>query len=188
MKPRARILAVVLLVASQSHPSSATQRWCGDSTYPSCPQQSMGWTLFVDANLGTPDFWWTDSVTVREIYRCEHGVQFLFLTKQKGRLSHTALVFPKPSPRMLAERLDLEPGSRKLASEYEHFAGRYEALTKALEELSGGTLVVGARLSFQDKTTEGAPIIVPKHLLALRWRGQELKLRGYLDVYFAPVI
>lgn len=31
-----------------------------------------------------------------------------------------------------------------------------------------------------------APIIVPKHLLALRWRGEELKLRGYLDVYFAP--
>jgi hypothetical protein len=147
----------------------------------------MGWMLFVDANQGTPDFWWTDSVTVREIYRCEHGVQFLFVTNQKGRPSHAALVFPKPSRAMLADRLGLQPRSQKLEQEYVHFVMRYAALTKALEDLSGGTLVEGARLSFQEKGG-AAPIIIPKTLLALRWRGQELLLRGYLDVYFAPVI
>lgn len=186
MKPRARILAVVLLVAIQSHASSASQRWCGDSTYPACPQQSMGWTLFVDANLGTPDFWWTDSVTVREIYRCEHGIQFLFVTQQKGQRCHTALVFPKPSRRMLAERLDLAPGSERLAAEYAHYAARYDALTKALEDMSGGMMVDGVRASFREWVVGDTPVIVPKERLALRWRGGELLLRGYLDVYFAP--
>ena len=189
MKPRASNLAVLLLTVILSRPASANQRWCGDCLVPCCPPQSMGWTLFLDENIGTPDFWYTvDSVTVREIYRCEHGVQFLFVTNQGGRPTHTALVFPNPSRKMLAERLGLELGSAKLEQEYNHFAARYAALTKALEDLTGGTLVVAARVSFENPVGADAPIIIPKNLLALRWRGQQILLRGYLDVYFAPVI
>ncbi|MFN8179222.1 MAG: hypothetical protein U0167_14925 [bacterium] len=188
MRPRIWILAVVLFFSTAGHPSSASQRWCGESLVPCCPQQSMGWMLYVDANHGAPDFWWTDSVTVQEIFRCEHGVQFLFVARQQGQPHQAALVFPKPSRTLLADRLNLAPGSAQLESEYAHYAARYVALAKALEDLSGGTLVEGARLSFQDSARGTAPIIVPKSLLVLRWRGQELRLRGYLDVYFSLAI
>lgn len=186
MKARTVLLAIVLIVTTVPA-SLASQRWCGDRLYPCDPSPAMGWMLFADTNEGAPDFWWTDAVTVREIYVCAHGVQFLFVTNQYGRPHHTALVFPKPSRQMLAGRLDLETTDPKLTSELLHYEGRYQALTAALQELSAGTLVPGVRASFETAAGNERPVLVPNRLLALRWRGQELKLRGYLDVYFAPM-
>lgn len=185
MKSHASILAVLLLATAHST-SHAGQRWCGDTLYPCCPQSSMGWMLFVDENTGTPDFWWTDSVDVREIYVCVHGTQFLMVTTQKGRRHHTALVFPRPSRPMLAARLHLDPDGATLAAELAHYEERHAALRSALAEMSGGTLVEGTRLSFPGRPGDGSPVLVPGRKLELHWRGRTLKLRGYLDVYFAP--
>jgi hypothetical protein len=185
MKTRA-LVAIATCLLLESATTLAADRWCGDTPCP-CPQASLGWMLFNDSNRGTPDFWWTPSVDVREIFVCEHGVQFLFLTRQRGLLLHTALVFPKPSRRMLAARLGLAPGSEKLESEYAHFRERYDSLLEELRSLSGGSLVEGTLVAFDRATGESRPVIVPNHRLELRWRGEVLKLRGYLDVYFAPV-
>lgn len=181
------LIVAALIPLAIASPSHAGDRWCGDAVC-ICPQTSFGWTLFVDSNRGTPDFWWTDSVTVREIFICTHGVQFLFVTRQKGTPQHTALVFPRPTRKMLAHRLDLEPESDLLESEFDHFRRRFDSLVGSLGEISGGALVEGARMSFDTRPEGEAPVIVPKRRLELLWRGAALKLRGYLDVYFAPVV
>lgn len=184
MKPHALAVATACLIASVGS-AFASDRWCGDTDC-TCPQKTLGWMLYADSNHGAPDFWWTASVDVREIFICRHGIQFLFITQQRGQPHWTALVFPKPSPVMLAARLILEPGSDRLQKEFEHFQGRYEALLAELERISGGTLVEGTRLTF-DKLGPDTPTIIPNHRLVLCWRGEELKLRGYLDVYFTLV-
>ena len=175
------IANTLLLVATSSF---AGDRWCGDETYP-CPLNSYGWTLFVDSNKGTPDFWWGPPVPVREILVCEHGVQFLFVTEQRGQTQHTALVFPTPTRPLLAYRLDIQD-EVLLESEFEHFRGRFAALTDSLDSISGGTLGVGRRLSFDEQRGEDSATLITGKL-ALAWRGRELFLRGYLDVYFAPM-
>lgn len=182
---RALLLASLFATAA---PASAG-RWCGDAPYPDCPQRSMGWMLFVDANRGTPDFWWTaDAVVVREIFVCEHGVQLLFVTRQDGRLQHTALVFPRPTATLLAERLGLAPGSERLEAELRHFTDRYAALNAALAGLTHGLLAPGSRLTFPEQGVTAAPILIPNRKLALRWKGREVLLRGYLDVYFSSAL
>lgn len=181
-----RVLPLALLIAVAA-PASAG-RWCGDAPYPDCPQRSMGWMLFVDANHGTPDFWRSDSVVVREILVCEHGVQLLFVARQDGRMQHTALVFPRPTATLLADRLGLASGSARLAAELRHFTERYTALNAALAALTGGVLEVGARLTLAERGPTAPPILIPNRRLALRWKGEEVLLRGYLDVYFSSAL
>lgn len=177
------LIASALLLATV--PSFAGDRWCGDKTYP-CAVSSYGWTLFVDSNVGTPDFWWGPPVPVREIFVCEHGVQFLFVTRQHERLHHTALVFPTPTRALLAHRLNIQD-EVLLESEFEHFRHRFQALTDSLESMSGSTLQAGTRLSFGESRGPAFPLLVVGRKLELHWRDAELKLRGYLDVYFAPL-
>jgi len=185
MKSVLERVSMLLLVISGV--ARAGDRWCGDTDC-LCPQASLGWMLYVDSNHGAPDFWWTDSVTVREIFVCRHGVQFLFVTRQRGAWHHTALVLLKPTRDLLAHRLRLEPGSDMLESEFDHFRKRFEALTGSLEEISGGALVEGARIQFQEGSSNPPPVIVPNTRLELHWRERTLKLRGYLDVYFSLVV
>ena len=165
-KPRSCVIGITALCLTSSLSISfAGERWCGCKA----------------------DFWWTDSVTDREIFICQHGVQFLFVTGQRGVPNYTALVFPRPSRRMLGERLRLAPCSCRLEKEYKHYAWRYTSLLAALERISGGALRPGARLSFETAAGRERLVIIPNLRLVLRWRGEELKLRGYLDVYFAPL-
>jgi hypothetical protein len=193
MKPRSlpcRAILLSALVASPV-PAAAIDPGCRDSVC-RCPLSSYGWTRFEDENRCTPDFWWIDSVTVREIVVCEHGVQFLFVVDQHGESRNAALVFPNPTHELLVDRLDLEPGSAMLESEFRHFRQRFDNLTGSLERISGGALRAGSRVTFptrgRARPPEPAPIIVPKERLELLWRGAVLKLRGYLDVYFSVVV
>lgn len=153
-----------------------------------CPLSSCGWTLFVDENRGTPDFWWIESVTVDEIIVCEHGVQFLFPALQQGGMHRAALVFPNVSREVLADRLDLEPGGRMLESEFLRVRQRFEDLTGSLEKASGGKLREGSRMTFPEGNPPASPILSPARRLELLWRGVAMNLRGYLDVYFSVVV
>jgi hypothetical protein len=185
MKPLS-ILAVVLCLIT-NHEGDAADRAC---TVGPCPQTSSEWTIYPDSSPGAPDFWWKpEAVDIEVISLCPHGIHFVFSAEQDGCMRPTALVFPSPSPGMLAERLGLEPGSAKLAAESEHFQQRYADLLSALEKISRGALVGSARASFAP-TDPDDPRLVPNCRLALLWHGEELPLRGYLDVYFGelPVV
>jgi len=103
---------------------------------------------------------------------------------QEGQSRPTALVFPNPSRPLLAERLELEPGGARLEKEFEHFQGRYTRLLEELSRISSGTLVMGTPRRFPPGDEGEAPTIIASTRLVLCWRGEELKLRGYLDVYF----
>ena len=104
------------------------------------------------------------------------GIYAKFIHEQSKRVSQTFLQI-----NCAAIPSDL------LESEFDHFRRRFEALTESLEDISGGSLVKGSRISFLDGAAGGAPVIIPKRRLELIWRDVTLKLRGYLDVYFAPV-
>jgi len=185
---RALLLSVLVVLPA---PASAVDPGCGDSVC-RCPLSSFGWTLFRDDNRCTPDFWWADSVTVQQIIVCEHGVQFLFEVDQQGEPRNASLVFPAVTRELLVDRLDLEPGSAMLESEFRHFRKRFDDLTGSLERISGGTLHAGSRMTFptrgRARPPEAVPVIVPQKRLELLWRGAVLKLRGYLDVYFSVVV
>jgi hypothetical protein len=179
MKPLNLLTVVVCLTANIA--SDASDRVCAVG---SCPQTSSSWTIWPDSAPGAPDFWWKpDAVTVEEISLCAHGIHFVFPAEQDGTVRPTALIFPYPSPELLAGRLGLAAGSDKLACEHEHFQRRYAALLDGLERLSGGSLTGRARETFAPSDPD-QPRIVPNSRLALLWRGEELALRGYLDVYF----
>jgi hypothetical protein len=181
MKRYVLLIAGICLATSPTASLTADRSCAADF----CPQTSSAWTIFPDSNPGAPDFWWKpDAVEVEEICICAHGIQFLFTTTQDGEQRPTALVFPKPSPEMLAERLNLEPGSEKLQKEFTHFQSRYLCLLKGLERISGGVVVEGTEMHFDHSGSSADPTIVPNRRLALCWGGEELKLRGYLDVYF----
>lgn len=139
-----------------------------------CPQTSRGWLLFVDSNTRTPDFWRKDEVVVEEIAICPHGVRFVFVAEEDGNPYLTALVFANP---VADTRLYRRRDWTELCSDY-------SALRTAVGELAGGGLEQAGRLDFRDTPFGNRPRIVqPWRRLALIWRGREIKLRGYLDVY-----
>jgi hypothetical protein len=185
MKSYVLLIAGICLATAQTASPTADQSCAAGF----CPQTSSAWTIFADTNPGAPDFWWKpDAFQVEEIGICAHGIQFLFTTTQDGERRPTALVFPKPSPAMLAERLQLRPGSEALQKEFAHYRWRYLSLLQGLERISGGAVVEGTERHFGRCDGGPDPSIVPNTRLVLCWGNEELKLRGYLDVYFADPI
>jgi hypothetical protein len=150
-----------------------------------CPPADRVWARFEDSQIGTPDFWWGDPILIDEIRVCTHAVRFEFLVQQNQVMTRAALVFPNPDAELIESRLGLEPGTPKFASELEHFAKRYESLIAGLNSMF--EIPAGHFLSVDFGAAEAneCPILVPGRKLALQWRGHELLLRGYLDVYFA---
>ena len=139
-----------------------------------CPQTSRDWLLFADSNTRTPDFWREDEVVVEELAICPHGVRFVFVAEEDRNPYLTALVFANPVA-------DLRLYRRR---DWTALCGDYSALRTALGQLAGGALEQTGRLDFQGAPLDERPRIVrPWCRLTLIWRGRELKLRGYLDVY-----
>jgi hypothetical protein len=181
---RPPIILLAGISATLAATSFAVDRWCQNDGIP-CPQTSSRWTLYEDSNPGAPDFWWkTDPLEVREISLCDHGIHFVFQAMHGGRLRTTALVFPRPSESMLAERLGLEPASEALETEFVHYRDRYTSLLSEIERISRGALVERTHARFDSSCDGDGPSIVASRRLELLWNGEALKLRGYLDVYF----
>jgi len=139
-----------------------------------CPQTSRNWLLFADSNTRTPDFWREDEVVVEELAICPHGVRFVFVAEEDRNPYLTALVFANPvADTRLYRRRD-----------WTALCGAYSALRTAVVQLAGGGLEPAGRLDFRDSPWGDRPRIVqPWWRLALLWRGREIKLRAYLDVY-----
>jgi hypothetical protein len=115
-------------------------------------------------------------------------VRFELVVKQEGILTRAALVFPKPDPELIESRLGLEPGNAKFASELEHFTKRYESLVASLHAMFEVPKRHFLSVSYENADANECPILEPGYKLALQWRGEEILLRGYLDVYFAVAI
>jgi hypothetical protein len=154
----------------------------------SCPQGSFGWVLFEDSNPGVPDFWWQDSLEVLEITVCDHGINFLFLAEERENLQVAGLVFVNPSEELIETRLGLHPCDPRFCRELEHYRKRYSTLRSEMNRLSDGQLKAGGQIDFWRASRDQRPrIINPLRKLHLRWNGEEIELRGYLDVYFNTV-
>jgi hypothetical protein len=150
-----------------------------------CPQSSFGWVLFEDSNRGVPDFWWQDSLEVQQIAVCRHGISFLFLAEEAGNLHVAALVFVNPSEEFLETRLGYKLYDLPFGRDIAHFKKRYSLLLSRLNCLWNGKFEAGGRIDFRSKTPGQRPLIIdPARRLILRWRSEEIELRGYLDVYF----
>jgi hypothetical protein len=149
-----------------------------------CPQCSFGWVRFEDSNPGVPHFWWQDSLEVQQIKICDHGISFVFLTEDHGNLQMAGLVFPRPSERLIETRLGLSPFDPRFGRELEHFKERYSSLRRELNRLSGGRFRTSGTIDFGNSESAPGPwIINPARKLVLKWGGEEIRLRGYLDVY-----
>jgi hypothetical protein len=149
-----------------------------------CPPTACEWVRFEDSFPGAPDFWSGPPVLIDEIRVCPHAVRFEFLVKQRGILMRAALVFPRPDEELIESRLTLRRNTAKFASELRHFSKRYESLVVALNRLFVVPDGQFLSLDFHSAEANGCPFLETGKL-ALHWHGQEVLLRGYLDVYFA---
>ena len=152
--------------------------------YCSCHRGSFGWVLFEDTNPGVPDFWRQDSLKIQEITVCDHGISFVLLAEDHGNLQVAGLVFVNPSEKLIETRLGLRPCDPRFVTELEHFRKRYSFLHRELNRLSGGQFETGGKIDFSNTESDQRPLIIdPARRLILKWRGEEVELRGYLDVY-----
>lgn len=176
MKPLVALAATVLAVSLQT----AFVRTSSAQDCSNLPD-SGGWVLFADSNRGVPDFWTQDSLDVQQIAICPNGVSFLFLATEGGSLYLAALVFVNPLGMLWRF------GGSRTPSDFglEYYEGRYSTLLEDLEHIAGGVLEPGDRIDFRMLSPSERPRIVdPSRRLLLRWKNQEVQLRGYLDVYF----
>lgn len=148
-----------------------------------CPQTTDGWVLFEDGNRRVPDFWWADSVIVRAIDVCSHGIHFFFVSKEDGQPRYVTLVIVKPTKELFETRVLCRWGDAPLATRLERATKRYAELVATLEKLFGVRLCPEGRIDFTGRPVPEFPIISQPRGLTLRWQGTEIKLRGYLDVY-----
>ena len=172
--PRRLLLALLIALAA------ASPGWSHEpKSRPTCrcPQTSGGWLLFPDLSRRTPDFWWQDEVVVQEITLCPHGVQFRFMAEERGNPYLVALVFTTAPPCYWPYR-DPAISRRALA-----------VLEARLIELLGENLTLSGRMDFKRLPEAERPrIFYPSRRLVLEWQGQEVELRGYLDVYMTLLI
>jgi hypothetical protein len=148
-----------------------------------CPQTTDGWVLFDDNNPRVPDFWWADSVIVRTIDVCSHGIHFFFFSEEDGQPRYVALVIVKPTRELFETRVPCRLGDASLATRLERATRRYADLVATLERLFEVRFSPEGRIDFVNRPLPEFPIISQPRGLTLRWRGTEIKLRGYLDVY-----
>ncbi len=148
-----------------------------------CPQSSRGWVLFEDDNRRVPDFWKRDSVVVDVIDVCRHGVNFYFVSEEDGQPRYVALVFVKPSRELFETRVIRRVGDPPIETRLQRACQRYTELLANLERFLDVRLNPEGRLDFTNRPFEERPVISRRRGLSLRWRGGEIDLRGYLDVY-----
>ena len=148
-----------------------------------CPQSSDGWLLFEDSNPRVPDFWRRDSVVVDVIDVCRHGINFYFVSEEDGQPRYVALVIVKPSRELYEKRVIRRVGDPPLETRLERAQRSYADLVAALEQLFEIACSPEGRIDFTNRPFGGRPVISRCRGLTIRWRGNEIKLRGYLDVY-----
>jgi hypothetical protein len=180
MKVLVALAAAVLTINAHAAPPATPCPEAGAS----CPLSPGGWVLFVDANRRVPDFWHEDTLVIEEIDVCRHGVSFVFEGRDDGNLYLAALVFVNPS----GEAWDADPSEIRFGEPWEYFESRYAELLARLNRVSGGAFAAGGRFDFRSLRRNQRPMILhPMWRLALFWRGREVGLRGYLDVYLNSV-
>jgi hypothetical protein len=176
MKVLVALAAVILSVSAPPTPSAAS---CPDAGS-SCPLASGGWVLFVDSNRRVPDFWLEAALVVQEIDVCRHGISFLFEGRDEGNNYQAALVFVNPSGDAWSE----EPDEVSSLQDRSEFQERYDSLLEELRGVAGGIPAGGGRIDFRSLPPGDRPrILSPMWRLALQWKGREIPLRGYLDVF-----
>jgi hypothetical protein len=148
-----------------------------------CPQSSDGWLLFEDSNPRVPDFWRRDSVVVDVIDVCRHGINCYFVSEEDGQPRYVALIIVKPSQELYETRVIRRVGDTPLETCLERAQRNYADLVAALEQLFEIAFSPEGRIDFTNHTLESRPVISRCRGLTIRWRGNEVKLRGYLDVY-----
>ncbi len=176
MKPLVALGATVLAVSLLA---PIARRSSADSDCENLPD-SGGWVLFADSNRRVPDFWLQDSLVVQEIAVCRNGISFLFIATDEGSLYWVALVFLNPLGPLwssLAKGPWIDRGD-------DYFRERYSHLLASLQQVAGEAIEEGQLLDFRMIRAEQRPrIIDPARRLLLRWKGNEIQLRGDLDVY-----
>ena len=148
-----------------------------------CPQSSDGWVLFEDSNRRVPDFWRRDSVVVDVIDVCRHGVNIFFLSEEDGQPRYVALVIVRPTRELYETRVVARVGDRPLEERLELADRKYAGLLTSLGMLLGVAFSPEGRIDFTNRCLADRPLLSPCRGLTLRWRGREIELRGYLDVY-----
>ena len=152
-----------------------------------CPQVSSEWLLFEDSNPRVPDFWRRDSVVVDVIDVCRHGINFYFFSEEDGQPRYVALIIVKPTRRLFETRVLRRVGDAPLEVRLERAHRKYAELLATLEQLFAVRFSGGVRIDFTNHPLGDRPLISPCRGLTLRWRGTEIQLRGYLDVYMTMV-
>ena len=148
-----------------------------------CPKTTDGWILFQDSTPTTPYFWHVESVVVDAVDSCEHGVYFFFFSIEHSEARYVSLVIVKPTRMLYETRVRVRQGDPPLDDRLHKAQTEYGALLKRLDDIFGSELSSGKRLQFDSLYASDSPIINVRRTLALKWRGQTCKLRGYLDVY-----
>ena len=155
-----------------------------------CPFGGGSWLLFEDSNRRppVPDFWDLEEVPVDELSVCDHGVGFYFTSHQDENLQVTALFFPKPTPELVRTRLRLAEGSSKFTKKLEHLRQRYATLVERVETQFAALMNEYGQVVLRSLEMERPRILDPRHSLTFTWEGGSFELRGYMDVYFTPMI
>jgi hypothetical protein len=148
-----------------------------------CPQSTDGWLLFQDSNHRVPDFWRRDSVVVDIVDVCPHGINFYFVSEEDEQPRYVALVIVKPSRELYETRAIHRIGDPPIDVRLERARVKYADLVSTLERLFGVRFSPEGRIDFTNRPVDGRPVISPCRGLTLRWRGNVIELRGYLDVY-----
>jgi hypothetical protein len=175
------LIATLLAVPASPSPASLPD---ADASC-SCPLHAHTALLFGDCSRRTPDFWHEDSLAVQEIIVCSRGISFVFPGHDEGSLFLSVLVFPNP-------RGDAWRGDsrwRSTQADREADEDRFHSLLNGLSRVAGHALDAGAWIDFGAPGSGLPPQLVdPSHKLLLRWKGEDVPLRGYLDVYLSVVM
>jgi hypothetical protein len=183
---RLPFLLVLTLIAfapagwtQSGEPTAAGEETC--SAGASCPQTYPGWMLYLDPNR-VPDFWWKGTVSIREISICPHGIHFLFVEEQAGQDFLMALILKKPSKGMVERKLKIRGDGTPVREALDRDLKSFYLLIEELRRISDGALSGTSQMSFLGAVAGEWPKLVPWRL-TLRWRGVELEMTGYLDLY-----
>lgn len=179
---RGTLIRMLLLVSVALPSSMSADRICP------CPQRAPGWLLYQDSNGDIPDFFSDKRVIVQEIQICEHGISFLFISEQNCNWHISALVIVRPSEEFLRERLGAWDSLTRIKKLKEQYLGRYFSLFFDLKKASNGKFRSGSRMNFLRYSEDERPAIEPPKDLILHWRGHEIPLRGYIDVYYTMIV
>lgn len=176
---RIALFALVLIASPFANSRCQTNNACW------CPQTSRGWNLYDDSNP-VPDFFSLDHVEVREILVCAHGIHFFFMAIQNGREYFTSLIIVKPTPELYLLRKSTrsaKTAGMPLAERVRRALERNECMLTELKRVLGDSFGENVLIPFD--TGLSPPKIFPQRGLILEWKGAEMEIRGYLDVYLS---